>query len=290
MDFSIVSFALLGLSIVLAFVSSTWPVPLAAFAFSCVLALVAGVLNWPGILSVLILGVLCFLAFKKSRSKYWHLASAALLLVAGHLVMKHLLPGFNNPKVLSGVQLSETAIPYSMYLNFDKAALGFFLVLFAVKADLARSAWSGFLRSAVLFFLPTAFLLILLAYAAGMVVPDFKVPAFILPWIFSNLLITCVAEEAFFRRFALSEIQELLGASWIAAAAALILSSVFFAYYHLNGGPLYAGFSLVAGLCYGTAYMRSGRVEVAILVHFLVNLTHILFFTYPFLASSVGLG
>lgn len=289
MYFSYAAYAFLGLALILAFTATDRLKPLALYAVSFALALFGGLLTWLAALSVAAIGGLSFLVFRKPLKRPLRLVLMALLLVVGHLVMTHLLPGFDNLKALSGVQVSEGGIPYSMYLNFDKATLGFFLVLFAVKPDTSWQVWTGYIKSALLFFAPAAVVLIALAYLAGLVTLDVKLPAFLPIWIASNLLITCVAEEMFFRRFVLGEVRDLLGTNWIAVATALAVSSLFFAYYHLNGGPLYAAFSLVAGLCYGAAYLKSGRVEVAILVHFLVNLTHILLFTYPFLASSVGL-
>ncbi|MES0879413.1 CPBP family intramembrane glutamic endopeptidase [Roseibium sp. SCP14] len=289
MLFTSSAFAALALSIVLALTLRSRRVPLAIFALACAFALVAGLLHFSAIASLLLTGAVTFLVFTKSPNRPLHLVSSALLLVAGHLVMTHALPGFDNLKVVSGVQVSPGGIPYSMYLNFDKAALGFFLVLFAVKPLQSRSEWNVCIKAAATNFVPAAGLLILLALIAGLVTFDPKVPPFLPIWVFSNLLITCVADEAFFRRFVLAELREYVGLGRTRGAIALILSSLFFAYYHLNGGPLFAGFSFVAGLCYGAAYLRSNRLEASILVHFLVNLTHILFFTYPFLAPSIGL-
>ncbi|MES0808206.1 CPBP family intramembrane glutamic endopeptidase [Roseibium sp. SCPC15] len=283
------AYAVLALAIVLALTLRSSPIALVAFSIACALGLLAGLLHVSAAVSILLIGVLTFLVFGKAPNRQVRLVSTVLLLVTGHLVMIHALPGFDNLKVLSGVQVSPNGIPYSMYLNFDKAVLGFFLVLFAAEPLKSRSELNACVRAAATWFAPTAGLLILLAYLAGLVVFDPKIPSFLPVWIFSNLLITCVAEEAFFRRFVLAELGKHAGSERIRNAIALILSSLFFAYYHLNGGLLFAGFSLVAGLCYGAAYLRTNRVEVAILVHFLVNLTHILFFTYPFLATSVGL-
>jgi membrane protease YdiL (CAAX protease family) len=41
----------------------------------------------------------------------------------------------------------------------------------------------------------------------------------------------------------------------------------------------------VAGIGYGYAYYQSGRIETAILTHFLLNAAHAVFFTYPALKA-----
>jgi uncharacterized protein len=50
---------------------------------------------------------------------------------------------------------------------------------------------------------------------------------------------------------------------------------------HLAGGPLLVGFATLAGLCYGLAFHWSGRLSIAIAVHFLFNFAHLALFTYP---------
>ena len=50
---------------------------------------------------------------------------------------------------------------------------------------------------------------------------------------------------------------------------------------HYQGGLSYVALATVAGIFYGMAYYKSGRLISAIAVHFLLNLTHALFFTYP---------
>jgi membrane protease YdiL (CAAX protease family) len=67
---------------------------------------------------------------------------------------------------------------------------------------------------------------------------------------------TCVTEEAFFRGFLLAQ----LARGW--------------------SGSRY-GLAAVAGFGYAMAYLRTGRIEAAILTHFALNALHFLAFTYP---------
>ena len=53
---------------------------------------------------------------------------------------------------------------------------------------------------------------------------------------------------------------------------------------HLAGGITYVLLATVAGIGYGTAYHLTGRVEAGIVVHFLLNLSHLVLFSYPFVA------
>ena len=56
---------------------------------------------------------------------------------------------------------------------------------------------------------------------------------------------------------------------------------------HRQGGLIFLAFVTLAGLFYGYVYHRTKRLEAAIFVHFLVNLTHFLFFSYP-MAATLG--
>jgi membrane protease YdiL (CAAX protease family) len=88
-----------------------------------------------------------------------------------------------------------------------------------------------------------------------------------------------MAEECFFRGY----IQQALASrgKWFAVLAGAIL----FGLQHWQGGPLYIGFATIAGIAYGLVYWRSRKIAFPILIHFLFNLIHFLFFTYPALAK-----
>lgn len=65
---------------------------------------------------------------------------------------------------------------------------------------------------------------------------------------------------------------------------AWLTASCLFGMAHAGGGTAWALLAGVAGLGYGWVYMRTGRFEAAVLLHFLVNGTHFLLLTYPRLA------
>ena len=65
---------------------------------------------------------------------------------------------------------------------------------------------------------------------------------------------------------------------------AVLAAAAAFGAAHVAGGTTYVLLATVAGLGYGAAYQLTGRVEASIFVHFTLNLTHLLLFTYPFAA------
>ncbi len=95
--------------------------------------------------------------------------------------------------------------------------------------------------------------------------------------------IVAVPEEALFR----GTIQELLARAWARKLAALVVAAVVFGLAHLdnhNGDPpdwRYVVLATLAGIAYGTAYLRTGNLAAGSLTHFLVDVTWRGFFAGP---------
>lgn len=220
----------------------------------------------------------------------------ALLALAGAL---HLIPGFANPLLVDAQLLTPDAIPYTLYANFDKGWAGYCLLLAIwptqrrAKVDqiagqpysqhLASLYWRGFWPVwplTVLAALGLSLCLQLLQFSP-------KWPDFALQFIFCNLLLTCVAEEGFFRGLLQRPLYQWLSQRGFsdnqAAWCAIVVVSMLFGIAHLAGGFAYALVATVASVGYGWAYQRSGRIEVAIVAHAALNVVHMTLFTYPML-------
>lgn len=199
----------------------------------------------------------------------------------------HWLPGIRNPLLVDAAQLTPDAIPYTLYANFDKGWAGWCLLLalwpMQQPGDLLQRYRRGFWPVLPL----TVFAALGLALGFGLVQPAPKLPEFWLSFIACNLLLTCIAEEALFRGVLQRTLRNWLAqrestaqyASWLAIG----LISVLFGVAHLAGGWAYACVAAVASLGYGWAYQHSGRLEVAVLTHFALNLVHFALLTYPML-------
>ena len=89
----------------------------------------------------------------------------------------------------------------------------------------------------------------------------------------ANLFLTCVAEEVAFRGVIQGLLARRLGTDlrtmngWLP----ILLAAVLFGLAHAAGGTPYVALAMLAGLGYGLAYALSGRIEVAILLHFALN-------------------
>ena len=195
----------------------------------------------------------------------------------------HLLPGFNNLQVLNQVTSGVNSQPFDMYLNIDKPLVFFALLLLLPNLLKQQSIPNSFLKQISKYqfsgvILLTILFIYALAFMLGLLQIELSIPKWI--WIFAlnNLIITCVVEEAFFRGFIRQKLTDKSN-----PLIALILTSVLFGIAHFGGGIAYIFVATIAGLLYGITYMYTGRLIMAILVHFLVNIFHLLLFTYPLL-------
>ncbi|WP_164980022.1 CPBP family intramembrane glutamic endopeptidase, partial [Aeromonas veronii] len=164
-------------------------------------------------------------------------------------------------------------VPFNMYLNLDKPLLLFGLLL-ACPMLLGKGGAIRW-RPLALLLLPLGALLVI-AWQLGALKPEVGLPHWWWLFALNNLLFTCVAEEALFRGAIQQGLTERYR-PWIG----IVVAALLFGAIHLPGGPLLALFATLAGCCYGLAFQLSGRLSVAILIHFAFNFAHLALFTYP---------
>lgn len=287
---TLVLFGLLTLAIVSVWLPSAYarvlrvPVWMWLFGASALIGLYFNIVAPGGILYLLVLGVFCRLTVTESLKAPWRVLCGLVAIGLVVLLFLHAVPYFNNPRVFDSFHFSERSTAYSKHWNYDKTAAG--LIMLAYFGQVCRSAacFKNAFRAAWLAALVTIAVTLSLALAvgSGYIAPDFKFSLVILLWAWGNLFFTCVAEEMLFR----GVVQRYLSALSNAAPYRLfivVLVGVLFGLAHFGGGPAYVVLASVAGIGYGYVYYRSGRIETAILTHFLLNATHAVFFTYPML-------
>lgn len=264
--------------------------PLGSLGFAVLALLLAWQANMVeiGAVAVLLLqaALALFLAFG-SAPRWFTGAGWVLLVLLALATALHWLPGMQNPLLVDAQQLTPDAIPYTLYANFDKGWAGYCLLLALWPSQQQGDLWQCYRRG----FWPVLPLTVIaalgLALGFGLVLPAPKWPEFWLSFVACNLLLTCVAEEALFRGLLQRPLRDsLIGRGVREATAvwvAITLVSLVFGLAHLAGGWAYACVAAVASLGYGWAYQRSGRIEVAVLTHFAVNLVHFSLLTYPML-------
>lgn len=80
-----------------------------------------------GIILVLLLVSAYGIAPKRTRP--WRIGSHLVFLALAAALGFHLLPGFQNLRVIGPRQFTPDAVPFTMYLNLDKPLAGFWLIL-----------------------------------------------------------------------------------------------------------------------------------------------------------------
>jgi uncharacterized protein len=244
----------------------------------------AGVLRPSGLVASVVFGgaLLAYYRWPQQGIRAW--LSAIGVLAVSTALMLHRVPGFNNPCVIDAVRFTPEAVPFSLYLNFDKTLIGLFILGWGHRRLKRFTDWRAMARSALPITAGTIAVVMILAVSAGCVRFAPKLPGETALWLGVNLLFVCVAEEALFRGFIQAELRKQWAAVRHGTALALIVSALFFGLAHAAGGVSYVALATIAGLGYGWAYQRTGRIEASILTHFALNGVHFFFFTYPAVA------
>lgn len=283
---SMLAFLFLYVTIVSLWIPSPWRLPLwpIPLAVSMILGWVAGHLSFAVFLPLLGL-VWSTLSLRPVNRPWIRAVAAGFLIFCSVGLGAHLFPGFNNLKVIDGVRVSEDGIPFTLYLNFDKTLIGVFILGHLHTLARRRVEWLDLGKNVAARAPLIILILAVLSVVFQFVRWDPKIPEILPIWAVTNLLFVCVAEEAFFRGFLQKYLSELWQDFRFGRAAALIVASLLFGVAHFAGGWTYVVLSSLAGLGYGWMYQVTGRIEASIITHFLLNLVHILFLTYPALAT-----
>lgn len=252
-------------------------------AITVVLGFSQQTLGAPAIL-VIVLIAACGLVMKKAgeKSKVLKYAIEGVCVLIALGLMLHMIPGFHNLKVLDGVMAGPQSAPFNMYYNFDKALVPFALVAGMGSLFVANSSGKpGKLDWALLILAVPALLLVAVALGGLKIEPH--LPNWLPQFILANIFFVSLAEEALFRGYLQQRLSRLMH-----PVLALVIMAALFGVMHMAGGLLMVIFAGLAGLIYGLAWMWSGKLWVAVLFHFGLNVIHLLFFTYPVFRHTAG--
>ena len=197
-------------------------------------------------------------------------------------LMGHFYPGFHNWKLMEGVQISQKAYPYTLYLNFDKPFVGFFPLAFTIPLLHSRFHLKAIVFRGLILSVVGVLIMIILSLYFHVVDIDLKFPHSSLIWLIANLFLVTIVEEAFFRGFLQREIFQQLKTKW-AGAFSIIAVSTIFALFHFGYVKDFNFITLtfIASLIYGSVYHFTRSIESSIFCHYLFNVVHFFCFTYP---------
>jgi len=258
-------------------------VSLAALGLSVIAGYFTGALSDLAALWIVLFGLIAWIHPRTSGLQRVATRLVFFLFAVGLALL--LFPGFPRTVLLENVVLSPGALPYTLGFGFAKVVTGIFVLAFMHPERVRswRELGQVLLRVAPIF-LATIAAVMVLTVALGYVKLDPKWTPLFFTWAIANLFFTCLSEEAFFRGFVQRELAQSGGNRRLSAVIAIAVSALLFGLVHIGGGWKYALAATFAGIGYGIAYHRTQRVEASMAVHFGLNATHFLLFTYPALA------
>ncbi len=232
------------------------------------------------LITIISLGILFFLSFR-AKLLITRIITGLLGTALSVAIFFHLLPGFNNFEMIHQLKLTKDAVPYSPYFNFDKPLIGLFILGFGMAHINLRMCSKTTIYTTILMTIITLMVMIVLSLITHYVRFEPKWDNFFYIWALDNLIFVCVTEEALFRGIIQRSLSKTFASMRFGNMLAVVVASLLFGLVHIRGGVMYVLLSSIAGLLYGVTYLRTGRIEASISTHFIVNLVHITFFSYP---------
>jgi uncharacterized protein len=235
------------------------------FCLSMLSGLISGNIFWIGL--ILTLGLLLLWIFYDKKPNVF--LFILLICISTAWKMK-IFPGFHpfffTPKFAIGLESS---------------LIGLFPLAFLVPLSQNKKDWKAVIKG-LFFGLIGIAILTIFAIISKTAHWSLKIPTFMLIRILSNLILTSIPEEGFYRGFVQKKLCDYFKNIKFGKALSLILTSILFTIAHIYWSPNLAtlAFVFIASLLYGGVYMTYGKIESAILCHFLLNLIHMTFFSY----------
>ncbi len=285
-SFVITTYILLFLTVVFLWVRTKPPLWLGLLLVTIISGYLSGLVTAIAILPIALMVLACWycgqLTMSDALQPVLKGIVAIVVLIIAILLGFHLLPGFNNQTLVRNLVISPGSAPYTQWLNFDKTIAGLLILGLCYRGLMTtRREWMEALRRAAPIILINIAIVVGLAFVFGFVRFDPKWSAFFPMWAIVNLFFTCMSEEALFRGFIQRELDLRLQKYRFGRVVAIAVSAILFGLIHYAGGVTYVLLAMVAGVGYAIVFQRSGRIEMAILAHFLLNTVHFLLLTYP---------
>lgn len=203
----------------------------------------------------------------------------------------HILPGFHNIQILNGYSFSPQSTPISLWLNFDKPFIAFFILAWQIPLLCSRIEVKAILWKSLILSLLGILGILLLGLHWNVIAWDPKLPLIAPLWLVIQLFFVAIPEEAFFRGFLQKQLYDWIGNHrFLNALGSITVTSLIFTLFHILyiGNVHYLLLIFAAGLLYGTLFQWTKAIESSIVCHFLLNTVHFFFFTYPLLMSRAA--
>jgi membrane protease YdiL (CAAX protease family) len=242
-----------------------------------IIAYLQNVLGFYSLISIVVFSSIAYFFYHyKHHTSFTKYISLLLLIFGCFAFILHVVPGINNFKIFANVKLSENSCPYNMWLNFDKAIIALIIYIVGDFYIVRNKIKISELKITALSLISCSALLIVLVLFLEHVQFELKFPKETFIWILNNFFIVAFAEEVIFRGVIQRQLTTIIPPKLV-----IIISSIIFGIMHYTGGVDLIFLASIAGLFYGYTYLKTNRIIFPMIVHFGVNFTHYLLFTYP---------
>ena len=181
--------------------------------------------------------------------------------------------------------ISQDYIPFSLFLNYDSLFSGIVFLYFnsEIKSK-SKQEIKYSIKIGLFFAIASVLILITLSLLLSLVRWDFKFTHISIIFLLQNIIFTCFYEEIMWRGYIQNNLiqysNNLLGIT----LTALIFGTVHIFFAGIN----FAILAFISGILYGTCYFYAGnKIEASIICHYIVNIVHFIFFTYPIIKTSL---
>lgn len=172
-------------------------------------------------------------------------------------------------------QMLTVKYPIVVQVTFEKYFAAILLAAYVLKPRINLNYWrrgfSGTWEILLLLYIVLLIPLTVILY----IFSGLRIGHLSLVQLIFSLIIICFTEEILYRLILQNWCYQVLRgysrslASWLA----IVVVSLIYALFHIELGPLVVVIYFFIGSAYGYVYQKSGKIEVAILVHFAVRLT-----------------
>ena len=286
-NLSYISLTFLIFNLISFYCVRTKKLPIIFFAIALTIALIAGVVNFISCSIILLFGFLIYSFYQKKLPSPYKIFIYFGIFIVTILSFLHQLPSINNIELLTNIKLSKNSSNFDLWLNFDKPLIAIFLLFFAYNPPRKFSDYKNIFIQTIKLFAPLLIILLALGTFGNFLIFDLKFPNFEITslWLIKMIFLTIFAEEFFFRFFVQNGVILLFKNSKYfsknSQIIGLIFTSILFGLTHFSQGFTFILLATICGFFYGLIFIRTKYIEASILLHFLINLTHFIFFSYP---------
>ena len=286
-NLSYISLTFLIINLISFYCTKTKKLPIIFFTIALATALISSVVNFISSLIILLFGFLIYSFYQKKLPSPYKIFIYFGIFIITILSFLHQLPGINNIEFLTNIKLSKNSSNFDLWLNFDKPLIAIFLLFFIYNPPRKFSDYKNIFIQTLKLFVPLLIILLALGTYGNFLVFDPKFPSFEITflWLIKMIFLTIFAEEFFFRFFIQNSVILLFKNSKYFSKnpqiIGLIFTSILFGLTHFSQGFVFILLATICGFFYGLIFIRTRYIEASILLHFLINLTHFIFFSYP---------